>query len=49
MTITDITAKGINTINNIIERGNEQELAEEQKIQQSNVMSPPSLPRIQYK
>jgi hypothetical protein len=45
---SDITTKGITTINSIIEQVEKEKLAEEQKIQQSNVMSPPSLPRIQY-
>ena len=47
ITINDITTKGITTIDSIIEQEEKQKLAEEQKIQQSNVMSPPSLPRIQ--
>jgi hypothetical protein len=46
-TINDITTKGITTINSIIEQKEKQNLAEEQRIQQSNVMSPPLLPRIQ--
>jgi len=45
---SDITTKGITTINSIIEQVEKEKLTEEQKIQQSNVMSPPSLPRIQY-
>ena len=40
----DVTTKDITTNKNIIEQKEEQKLAEEQKIQKSNVMSPPSLP-----
>jgi hypothetical protein len=40
----DITTQDIVTNNNIIEQKEQQKLAEEQKIQKSNVMSPPSLP-----
>ena len=40
----DSTTKNIITNNNIIEQEKTQKLAEEQKIQKSNVMSPPSLP-----
>jgi len=47
-TINDITTKGITTVNSIIEQEEKQKLAEEQKIQKNNSMSPPSLPRIQY-
>ena len=42
-----ITINDITSINSIIEQEEKQKLAEEQKIQQSNVMSPPLLPRIQ--
>jgi DNA-binding beta-propeller fold protein YncE len=40
----DATTKDITTNKNIIEQTEEQKLAEEQKIQKSNIMSPPSLP-----
>jgi hypothetical protein len=40
-TINDITTKGLTSINSIIEQEEKQKLAEE-KLQQSNVMSPPS-------
>ena len=39
----DITTK-YTTVKNIIEQKKEQKLAQEQKIQISNIMSPPSLP-----
>ena len=41
----DIPTKDITINNNIIEQEEEQKLADEQKIQRSNVMSPPSLPK----
>jgi len=46
-TINDNTINDITSINSIIEQEEKQKLAEEQKIQQSNVMYPPLLPRIQ--
>jgi hypothetical protein len=41
----DIPTKDITINNNIIEQEEEQKLVDEQKIQKSNVMSPPSLPK----